>query len=199
MDTWAQLEERYSRPIEEDDIVDLITGDVVKDRGVLRGMSTRWEFGRLADEEECVTGSRSASRISSTSTRESGTSKDGDGEESEDELDSFAHISRPTKPDTASDDNDAGDSEPGEHEEEAEDIAAFIAPSARVRALDPDDAEDAAELQEFLEAEKRRREIYGTEETDDEQSVLHGSFAYFFTFCTCVYIAVAFRRLTFGL
>ncbi|KAK7059238.1 hypothetical protein VNI00_001865 [Paramarasmius palmivorus] len=174
MDTWAQLEERYSRPMEEDDIVDLITGDVVKDRGVLRGMSTRWEFGRLADEEERIPGSRSASRISSTSTRESGTSKDGDGGESEDELDSFAHISRSTKPDTASDDNDVQDSEPGEDDaEEAEDIAAFIAPSTRVRALDPNDAEDAAELQEFLEAEKRRREIYGNEETDDEQSALH--------------------------
>ncbi|KAJ7771862.1 hypothetical protein B0H16DRAFT_1685717 [Mycena metata] len=48
-DVWDQLAEKYSRRIDEDDIIDLVTGEIVKDRGVLSA-ETPWKFGRFADE-----------------------------------------------------------------------------------------------------------------------------------------------------
>lgn len=51
LDVWDRLAERYSRRIDEDDVVDLVTGDVIEDRGVLRSMD-RWEVGRSPDEDE---------------------------------------------------------------------------------------------------------------------------------------------------
>ncbi|KAF7338564.1 hypothetical protein MVEN_02082600 [Mycena venus] len=48
-DVWSQLAEKYSRRIDEDDIVDLVTGEIVKDRGVLSA-ETPWKFGRFADD-----------------------------------------------------------------------------------------------------------------------------------------------------
>ncbi|KAK0487451.1 hypothetical protein IW261DRAFT_1447921 [Armillaria novae-zelandiae] len=51
LDVWDRLAERYSRRIDEDDVVDLVTGDVIEDRGVLRSMD-RWEVGMSADEDE---------------------------------------------------------------------------------------------------------------------------------------------------
>lgn len=49
-DVWSGLAERYARPIDEDDIVDLATGNVVKDRGILSAAS-RWEFGGPRESE----------------------------------------------------------------------------------------------------------------------------------------------------
>lgn len=51
LDVWDRLAERYSRRIDEDDVVDLVTGNVIEDRGVLRSMD-RWEVGRSPDEDE---------------------------------------------------------------------------------------------------------------------------------------------------
>src|SRR6266550_3712697 len=34
---WSSLAERYAKPIDEDDIVDIVTGQVVQDRGVISG------------------------------------------------------------------------------------------------------------------------------------------------------------------
>ncbi|KAI3604515.1 hypothetical protein WG66_008154 [Moniliophthora roreri] len=170
MNAWAQLEERYSRPIEEDDIVDLVTGNVVKDRGVLRGMTAR-EFGKSADDD-MPDRSRSMSRMGSSSTQDSSIGNSEEDEESDDELDSFAHLNRPTKSltkDSDDIDNEGGGSETGEDdadEAQEKDIAAII--KTRVHALDQDDVEDAADLKEFLEAEKRRRELYGIEDEDDD-------------------------------
>src|ERR1700733_13309832 len=36
LNVWSQLAERYSRPLAEDDIVDLRTCDFIKDRNVIR-------------------------------------------------------------------------------------------------------------------------------------------------------------------
>lgn len=74
LDVWSNLADRYSRPLDEDDIIDLNTGKVVRDRGVIRG-SRHWDLGCFADdvgEEEA---------------------EEGDEEEDDDdidELDSFA-------------------------------------------------------------------------------------------------------------
>ncbi|KAK0221842.1 hypothetical protein IW262DRAFT_933946 [Armillaria fumosa] len=51
LDVWDRLAERYSRRIDEDDVVDLVTGNVIEDRGVLRSMD-RWEVGIFTDEDE---------------------------------------------------------------------------------------------------------------------------------------------------
>lgn len=32
---WSSLAERYAKPIDEDDIVDIMTGQVIQDRGVI--------------------------------------------------------------------------------------------------------------------------------------------------------------------
>lgn len=63
---WGSLEERYARAMDEDDIVDLETGKLIQDRGVLRGRSKPWQYGHLlssgkdkeedtADDEEGTT------------------------------------------------------------------------------------------------------------------------------------------------
>ncbi|EJD50708.1 hypothetical protein AURDEDRAFT_111919, partial [Auricularia subglabra TFB-10046 SS5] len=38
LDVWSRLEERYAVPLEDDDVVDISTGRIVEDRGVLRSM-----------------------------------------------------------------------------------------------------------------------------------------------------------------
>lgn len=43
-DAWAQLAERYARPLEEDDIIDLRDVKILKDRGVVRGLHAK-SFG----------------------------------------------------------------------------------------------------------------------------------------------------------
>ena len=50
LDVWAQLADRYSRRLDEDDVIDLNTGQIVKDRGVIESIPNTWEFGRFADE-----------------------------------------------------------------------------------------------------------------------------------------------------
>lgn len=44
LDVWSQLAERYTRRLDEDDIVDIRTGEIVKDNGVIR-KSRKLEFG----------------------------------------------------------------------------------------------------------------------------------------------------------
>ena len=71
LDVWSQLADRYNRRLDEDDIVDIRTGQIVKDNGVIR-RSRKLEFG--ADSEP-----------------KNNKEDDGaDAEEDEDELDLFA-------------------------------------------------------------------------------------------------------------
>jgi hypothetical protein len=50
LDTWSSLAERYNRRLDEDDIVDILTGEVIEDRGVLSGLPERYNFGDLANK-----------------------------------------------------------------------------------------------------------------------------------------------------
>ncbi|KAG6910696.1 hypothetical protein DXG01_008740 [Tephrocybe rancida] len=128
LDVWAGLAERYSRPLDEDDIIDIVTGKVVKDRGVLRGSQT-WAAGAFADpapgdaEDEL---------------------EEDDEEDEYDELDTF------TNPELS------GMGLEGE--------------IRRVAPADEVDARDAQDLREFLEAEQKRREVYGSEVDETEGS-----------------------------
>ncbi|CAA7261405.1 unnamed protein product [Cyclocybe aegerita] len=47
LDVWASLAERYTRRLDEDDIVDIHTGEITRDNGVLRN-SRKYDFGDFA-------------------------------------------------------------------------------------------------------------------------------------------------------
>jgi Centromere protein Scm3 len=129
-DVWSTLADRYSRPLDEDDIIDITTGEVVKDRGVLRG-SRNWNIGCFADHVE-----------------EDGEEEEEEEEEDDDvdELDSFA--------------NPGGDESDG----------VPLGVDGRVPPVTEMDPADAEDLKQFLEAERRRREICGSEEeTEDSE------------------------------
>ncbi|KAF8073630.1 hypothetical protein FPV67DRAFT_1778255 [Lyophyllum atratum] len=125
LDIWSGLADHYSLSPDEDDIIDIRTGELVKDRGVLRGSQTM-NFGAFTDAA----------------------AEDAEDEEDEDdevdELDSFAN--------------------PGSDDIDLEVEGRRVPP---VTAMDPRDAED---LRDFLEAERRRKEIYGSEVDDTEDS-----------------------------
>ncbi|THU87768.1 hypothetical protein K435DRAFT_866967 [Dendrothele bispora CBS 962.96] len=168
LDVWSQLAERYSRRIDEDDIVDLVTGKVIKDRGVLKNMETKWEFGRFADTFPVP-----ESRVGSTTEEdeeeepeEEGRGQTRVGEESDDELDSFAEVRRAESSQTA---------KPVEAEAEAEEPAVTLPVNLpRVQALDPNNVDDAADLRDFLEAENKRKEQMGSEDECEDSSVHDG-------------------------
>ena len=52
LNIWSALAERYNRRLDEDDIVDIRTGEVIKERGVLNELPKRYHFGDLADNDE---------------------------------------------------------------------------------------------------------------------------------------------------
>lgn len=51
-DTWARLAQRYARPLDEDDIIDLREEKLLKDRGVVRNMATQINFGDISLPDE---------------------------------------------------------------------------------------------------------------------------------------------------
>ena len=73
---WSHLAERYTRRLDEDDIIDLTTGDIIKDRGVLRSSPQKFEMGCFADPDE-------------PEPSDSGVGE-GEGDDDVDELDAFA-------------------------------------------------------------------------------------------------------------
>ncbi|KAJ7784533.1 hypothetical protein B0H16DRAFT_1681915 [Mycena metata] len=123
LNVWANLAAKYSRPIDEDDIVDLVTGEIVKDRGVLNAEIPR-KFPRSCGVDES-------------------TGTDEDDEDDVDELDAFTRT-----------------------EEVLVHLdGTAVQPVPPVREMGPADAKD---LEEFLEAEKKRREECGEDENEDD-------------------------------
>ncbi|KAF8516830.1 hypothetical protein BU17DRAFT_92435 [Hysterangium stoloniferum] len=49
LDVWFALEEKYARRLDEDDIVDLRSGALLMDRGVLSSTARNWNIGCFAD------------------------------------------------------------------------------------------------------------------------------------------------------
>jgi hypothetical protein len=70
MDTWSGLADRYSKRLDEDDIIDLRAKVLIKDRGILRSTPLEYEFGCFGDAQDAST-------------------DDGEEEDDIDELDSF--------------------------------------------------------------------------------------------------------------
>ncbi|KIK90786.1 hypothetical protein PAXRUDRAFT_70420, partial [Paxillus rubicundulus Ve08.2h10] len=52
LNVWAQLAERYNKRLDEDDIVDLFSGAIIKDRGVLKGVSKDYNIGHFAQTDD---------------------------------------------------------------------------------------------------------------------------------------------------
>ncbi|KAH7921562.1 hypothetical protein BV22DRAFT_1132191 [Leucogyrophana mollusca] len=123
LNVWAQLAERYNKRLDEDDIIDLYTGAIINDRGVLRAAGRDRAFGTAVHAEEAQEGEEDSEQDQE---REEGPDYD--------ELDSLARQLRNVPPLSAT--------------------------------------TDAEDLTEFLEAEKRRREVGGEEaEGEDELSI----------------------------
>jgi hypothetical protein len=51
-DAWAQLAQRYARPLDEDDIIDLREAKILKDRGVVRNLQSQVNFGDISILDE---------------------------------------------------------------------------------------------------------------------------------------------------
>lgn len=128
MDTWSQLAERYARPLDQDDIIDLRTKTLVLDHGSLRDTSGAIDFGTLTLNSEADT---------------QDDVPDDEGEEEYDELDML-------NPDA----------------EISERILSQKAGVPPVREMDP---ADAADLQEFMELERKKREDFGDLEGDEAE------------------------------
>jgi hypothetical protein len=133
LDVWSSLAERYSRRLDEDDIVDIRTGEIMIDRGFIR-KSRKVDFGAIA-----------------APAAEDAIFDEGTDEEEEDddldELDAFA--------DTTSEVDITGQIEMG--------LRAKPVPPVSVS-----DLADAEDLREFLEAERRRKDLCGSDVEDED-------------------------------
>lgn len=123
-DAWEQLAQRYSRPVDEDDIIDLRDVELFKDHGVVRNLNAQINFGDISVPDEPGNDANS----------------DAGGAHSEDE-DDFDEI------DTLS------------HGARAQN--GLEAQLRRVKPLRDLDSEDDDDLRDFLEAERRTREVFG--------------------------------------
>ncbi|CAE6521170.1 unnamed protein product [Rhizoctonia solani] len=154
MSLWESLAEKYARPIEEDDEIDILTGKIYKDRGVLRSVSERgWKigsFGEALEVEPLVL-------ISEGETETGASEADDEGEgEGEDDTEGEG----------------TGDTEEGE-----EDPLGGWSYDWQYRVLPPPrpelSAQDAEDLKEFLAAENaiqenRRKDGTQPESEDDD-------------------------------
>lgn len=126
LNVWSQLAERYDRRLDEDDIIDLYSGAIIKDRGVLSGSGKDYNIGHFAGDDV-----------------------DADAhEDSEEELDEDEEA-------------DELDMLPRRQPDTEQDFKTLL------RGVPPLSASaDASDLEEFMEAEKRRREVDEDEEED---------------------------------
>ncbi|KAI0354946.1 hypothetical protein OH77DRAFT_1425550 [Trametes cingulata] len=153
-DFWDQLAERYSRPLDEDDIVDLRSLDFVQDRGVTSAGQT-YDIGFLAD---VITDDASSQAIG------------GEGEEGEDgEEDETSAGEENTPEDESADELDLISRPPADTVQKKLEYYK----NWHVPPVNEQDPQDAEELRIFEEAERRRRELYGDEEEEPETDGEH--------------------------
>ncbi|KAI0822268.1 hypothetical protein BC628DRAFT_1421949 [Trametes gibbosa] len=140
---WDQLAERYNRPLDEDDIVDLSELKLVRDRGVTRSAPRSYDIGAALDDAD-ESAVHAAEDESEAGTGGEDTAGD---EDSADELDLL--------------------SPPAVKPVVQEKLDYYK--SWRVPPVDKQDPVDAEGFREFEEAERRRRELYGEDEEEDEE------------------------------
>jgi hypothetical protein len=137
LNVWAQLAERYNKRLDEDDIVDLYSGTIISDRGVLKN-GKDYDFGHFTPDD----------------------SQDDQDQEQEQE---------PGEQDQ-DDDVDELDTLPVRRAPGTDGTMAST--SELLRTVPPLSATtDADDLNDFLEAEKRRRELLGDEDGEDNMSM----------------------------
>ncbi|KAI6127860.1 hypothetical protein EDD16DRAFT_1724140 [Pisolithus croceorrhizus] len=125
LNVWSQLAERYNKRMDEDDIIDLYSGAIVKDRGVLRSTNADYDIGRFAGDDE--------------------------QEDSEDEPE---------------DDEEADELDLLPRREAANDDFETL-----LRGVPPLSATaDADDLSDFLEAERRRKELARDDDDDGDDA-----------------------------
>ena len=88
-ESWANLEERYTRDLEEDDIVDLSNMTVIKDRGVLASSPVK-QFGMRQALLDDGDDEGSENQDEQPGEQEEEAEEVQEPEESDDELDAFA-------------------------------------------------------------------------------------------------------------
>lgn len=140
LDVWSSLAERYNIPLDQDDIIDLRTVKLVKDRGVVRRARSTFEIGYFGDPQ--------------TDESERERSKEGRGTEEVEETEEDDEI-------------DALTSEPSVPVKiEMEKVKRHVPP---FRAGDPDDASDLkAFLEEERRRKQKEGEYVDDEDEDDD-------------------------------
>lgn len=139
LNIWSALAERYNRRIDEDDIVDIRTGEVVKDRGVLSELPKRYNFGDLADKDDDPT-------INTDPCSEAADNLAEDEEDDDDEDEDGAEDAFPTSDGL---------------------VSSRITRLAPLRPTTS--SSDADDLRSFLEAEAIRRELDGGDESSEDE------------------------------
>lgn len=136
LSVWDQLAERYNKRLDEDDILDLYSGTIISDRGVLKGAGKDYNIGHFAPDD----------------TQDDQEQEQADSEQEQD------------------DDADELDTLPAQNLSGTDGTMAST--SELLRAVPPlSAATDADDLNEFLEAEKRRRELLGDQDGEDDMSM----------------------------
>ncbi|KAI0304430.1 hypothetical protein B0F90DRAFT_1253932 [Multifurca ochricompacta] len=82
-DAWTQLAQRYARPLDEDDIIDLREEKILKDRGVVRSINAQINFGDVSLPDE----------LGNDASSEGGAAHSED-EDDFDEIDTLSHGTR---------------------------------------------------------------------------------------------------------
>ncbi|KAG2342179.1 hypothetical protein BDR05DRAFT_990557 [Suillus weaverae] len=141
LNVWAQLAERYNKRLDEDDIVDLYSGTIISDRGVLKN-GKDYDFGHFTPDD-------SQDDQDQDQDQEPGEQdQDQDQDDDVDELDTLPVRRAPGTDGT------------------------MASTSELLRTVPPLSATtDADDLNDFLEAEKRRRELLGDEDGEDDMSI----------------------------
>ncbi|PFH53905.1 hypothetical protein AMATHDRAFT_53561 [Amanita thiersii Skay4041] len=152
LDVWSSLAERYTKRLDEDDIVDILTGRVVQDRGVVSSWSVSQQGSFCDPSARKEQEKERASNVDTKEKEESSNHVDNKGDvNGVDELDAFAstedieHVNLDTVGTANEITRDSG--------------------TTKRTSLTPD------ELKDFLEAERRRRALGGDDEDGDTSDV----------------------------
>ncbi|KAJ3724037.1 hypothetical protein C8R42DRAFT_775093 [Lentinula raphanica] len=146
LNVWSTLADRYSLRVDEDDIIDIRSGKVVKDRGVVRSLNGKWNFGRFASPGD----------DDGHDQPEADEDEGRETEETDDELDTLSYLDHQ------------------EHAPVNPFLSLSSLTGKATHAIDPNnDEDDAADLQAFLEAERQRKEKQGNaSERDDTSGIM---------------------------
>lgn len=167
-DAWAQLAQRYARPLEDDDIIDLREARILKDRGVVRGLNAQVNFGDISILDE--PGNYASSEAGGAHSED---------EDDFDEIDSISRVAR--VPNRLEAQLRRVKPLRGLDSEDEDDLEGFLEAERRTREefgpvdeeVDEDFSEDLAQLQDDVEDESGDLadgviEIFGSSDEESE-------------------------------